>query len=148
MSCSISAEQREVEVEDAKQGLATFLEAGGTFNKGRELVHFHDTPEQVKRSCVHAITVNHDLKRVDVIFRGTENNAWKTRWYDWTTNTNLGWRNMPNPVKELQGDIPTISFHNGFASTLLGNKYKKSKEMKSIKGILDEIGRYVDTGYR
>ena len=37
------------------------------------VLSIHAEPEDIKQSCVYAVTINHNLKRVSVIFRGTSN---------------------------------------------------------------------------
>lgn len=52
-------------------------------------------------------------------------------------------RTIKNPVEGLD-DVKALSFHDGFARTLLGGK---KEETKNIEKILLEIERYIMQGY-
>jgi hypothetical protein len=55
---------------------------------GRNLHVVADADESVNSYRVHAIVVDDDKKRVDVVFRATTNVTPKNAWHDWGTNFN------------------------------------------------------------
>ena len=59
---------------------------------GRRLHVVADDENSVKSSRVHAIVVNPNKKRVDVVFRGTTNVTPKNAWCDWSTNLKALWK--------------------------------------------------------
>lgn len=101
------------------------------------VLSIHAEPEDIKQSCVYAVTVNHNLKRVSVIFRGTSNMG------DWIKDAIVFMKRVDNPVKKLVSSSPSrIGIHGGFAAVLL-------REEK-MKDTLDEVKSYLKDleGYR
>uniref|UniRef100_A0A7S2IAN3 Fungal lipase-type domain-containing protein n=1 Tax=Helicotheca tamesis TaxID=374047 RepID=A0A7S2IAN3_9STRA len=103
--------------------------------KDSEILVIHADKEDVKKSCVYAIIVNHNLKRLAVVFRGTSNIG------DWSRDVLVMQKKYDNPVKS-QTDVPKIKIHSGFAEAIL-------KDGK-IDKIVDEVNGYMKDlkGYR
>mmetsp|Transcript_43207 Transcript_43207/g.65267 ORF Transcript_43207/g.65267 Transcript_43207/m.65267 type:complete len:431 (-) Transcript_43207:244-1536(-) len=91
--------------------------------------------EDVDKSCVYAIIVNHKLKRVSIVFRGTSNMG------DWGTDVLVTQKKVDNPAASLTG-IPKLKIHSGFAKSILKDG--------RIDAILDEVKSHMQSlkGYR
>jgi len=124
-------------VREATKVISNDLEEGDATDatKASIILAIHADKEDIEQSCVYAITVNHKLKRISVIFRGTSNMG------DWVKDVLVFLKNKDNPVKDLVSLIPRVGIHGGFAEAIL-RKGKIERMLDELKSHLKEFEGY------
>lgn len=114
----------------------------------RILTAFEDEERQIVKSRVHGVIVNHQKKRVDIVFRGTANVSWRNSFADWTTNLYIRLKKYENPCEPLREKIPKIDLHGGFSKVLL-EPLERGSDLTAFKNILDnQVKPHMGRGYR
>jgi len=113
--------------------------------ENRMLYKIADDASATKASYVHAIAINYDRKRVEVIFRGT------SRPGEWKTNLNVRRRTIDNPIELMKESLPHIHLHSGFASAIVGDPENTTPTyeiiLKFVKDIIPDGYQLYVTGH-
>jgi hypothetical protein len=108
------------------------IEEKGPELKRSEIVKLDDAKSE--EECVYAIAVNHAIKRVMVVFRGSVSTQ------DFVQDAKAVLVVIPNPVEELVSKTPKVAIHLGFREYLYGRRSEATAENQKYQVILAEVG--------